>query len=44
MPILRQETTEHVKNTMKESILILLYEMLGTAMMSILITNYYSMR
>lgn len=30
-----------MRNTAKESALILIYELIGTAMMSALITNYY---
>lgn len=43
MAVLSQHTQESVKNTARESMLILVYEMLGTAMMTALITNYYSM-
>lgn len=36
------ETKENVLATAKESSLILLYEMIGTAMMTLLIINYYA--
>ena len=36
------ETKENVVATAKESSLILLYECIGTAMMTLLITNYYA--
>ena len=42
--LLRQETKDNIKNTFKESILILIYEMVGTAMMSSLICNYYAQK
>ena len=42
MPLLSQHTQESMKNTAKESTLILIYECLGTAMMTALITNYFS--
>jgi len=42
MPLLSQHTQESMKNTAKESTLILIYELLGTAMMTALITNYFS--
>jgi hypothetical protein len=40
-PCLREETKENLKNTFKESFLILLYEMIGTLMLSAMICNYY---
>ena len=42
MPVLSQHTQETMKNTAKESMLILIYEMIGSAMMSALIINYYA--
>jgi hypothetical protein len=42
MPLLRQETQESIKSTAKESFLILLYEMIGTAMMTALVANYFA--
>jgi|TARA_B110001450_G_C17554423_1_gene454053 hypothetical protein len=42
--LLRQETKENLQNTAKESALILVYEMAGTAMMTLLISNYYAQR
>ena len=42
MSIIRQDTKENIKNTFRESFLILVYEMVGTAMMTTLISNYYS--
>lgn len=42
MPVLSQHTQETMKNTAKESFLILLYEMIGTAFMSALVTNYFA--
>jgi len=42
--LLKQETKENIKNTAKESFLILLYEMIGTAMMSALVTSYYGQK
>jgi len=42
--LLRQETKDNIKNTFKESILILIYEMVGTAMMTSLICNYYAQK
>ena len=42
MSIVSRETQEYIKTTAKESFLILLYEGVGTAMMTTLIYNYYS--
>ena len=42
--ILRQETKEEIKSTVRESFLILVYEMVGTAMMTTLIANYYAIK
>ena len=42
--LLKQETKENIKNTAKESFLILLYEMIGTAMRSALISSYYAQK
>ena len=42
--LLRQETKDNIKNTFKESILILIYECVGTAMMTSLICNYYAQK
>jgi len=39
--LLREDTKENIKSTFKASFLVLLYEMIGTAMMSALIVNYY---
>ena len=41
---LRQETKESLITTSKESALILLFEAVGTAMMTLLITNYYAQK
>jgi glycerol uptake facilitator-like aquaporin len=41
MPLLKEDTKESLKSTAKESFLILIYELIGTCMMSALITNYY---
>ena len=41
MPLLKDETKESVRNTLKESSLILLYECLGTAMLSSIVCNYF---
>ena len=41
---LRQETKENLINTSKESALILIYELVGTAMMTLLISNYYAQK
>jgi glycerol uptake facilitator-like aquaporin len=41
MPLLKDDTKDNIKNTAKESFLILLYEMIGTAMMTALISNYF---
>ena len=41
MPLLQDDTKEQVRNTLKESSLILLYECLGTAMLSGIICNYF---
>jgi len=38
--LLEQETKENIRNTFKESFLILLYECIGTAMMATLVGNY----
>ena len=43
MPILHQDTQESIKNTAKESFLILIYELIGTAMMAALISNYFAL-
>jgi len=40
--LIKQETKENIKSTFKESFLILLYEMLGTAMMTMLIASFYA--
>jgi glycerol uptake facilitator-like aquaporin len=42
--LLRQETKENIKNTFKESFLILVYECVGTAMLTTLIANYYTIK
>lgn len=42
--LLRQETKENLRNTAKESILILVYECIGTSFMTLLICNYYAQR
>ena len=42
--LLRQETKESLITTSKESALILLFEAVGTAMMTLLITNYYAQK
>ena len=41
MPLLKDDTKEQVRNTLKESSLILLYECLGTALLSGIICNYF---
>ena len=43
MPLLTHETQESIKNTAKESFLILIYELIGTAMMAALVSNYMSL-
>ena len=40
--MLKPETKENLKQTFKESFLILMYEMIGTAMMTVLILNFYA--
>jgi hypothetical protein len=42
--LIKQETKENIKNTFKESFLILVYELVGTAMMTCLICNYYAQK
>lgn len=42
--LLRQETKETIKNTARESFLILVYECVGTAMLTTLIANYYAIK
>ena len=42
MPLLSQKTQETVKNTAKESLIILIFEMIGTFLMTTLISNFYS--
>ena len=42
--LIRQETKEEIKNTFRESFLILVYEMVGTAMLTTLIANYYAIK
>ena len=41
MPLLSQHTQEAVKATAKESVIILVFEFIGTFLMTTLITNYY---
>lgn len=41
---IKSETKETVKNTFRESFLILVYECVGTAMLTTLIANYYAIR
>jgi hypothetical protein len=38
--MIRQDTKENLKNTFRESLLILIYEFLGTFMMGTLFINY----
>lgn len=40
--MLKPETKENLRQTFKESFLILMYEMIGTAMMTVLILNFYA--
>ena len=40
--MLKPETKENLKQTFKESFLILMYEGIGTAMMTVLIMNFYA--
>ena len=40
-PCMKEETKESFKTTMKESFLILLYEMIGTMMLASMVSNYY---
>jgi len=40
--MLKPETKENLKQTFKESFLILMYECIGTAMMTVLILNFYA--
>lgn len=42
MSIVSRETQEYIKSTAKESFLILLYEGVGTAMMTTLVFNYFA--
>lgn len=42
MPLLTEDTKEHLRSTMKDSMLILVYEFIGTSILSTLICNYYS--
>lgn len=42
--ILKSETKEEIKNTFRESFLILVYECVGTAMLTTLIANYYAIK
>lgn len=39
---MNNDTKEDLKQKFKESFLILMYEMIGTAMMTVLILNYYA--
>ena len=41
MPLLKDDTKENLKSTLKESFLILLYEMIGTCMLTAMVINYY---
>jgi len=41
MPLLKDDTRDNIKNTAKESFLILLYELIGTTMMTCLVSNYF---
>ena len=40
--MLKPETKENFKQTMKESALILFYECIGTTMMTVLLLNFYA--
>ena len=42
MPLLRQDTKENLRSTFKDSILILIYEFIGSTLLCILVFNYYS--
>ena len=42
--LLKQETKDNIKNTFRESSLILVYECNGTAMLTTLIANYYAIK
>lgn len=42
--LLKQETKDNIKNTFRESSLILVYECIGTAMLTTLIANYYAIK
>lgn len=42
--MIRQDTKENIKNTFKESLLILIYEFLGSFMMATLFINYCKSR
>jgi glycerol uptake facilitator-like aquaporin len=41
MPLLKDDTKENLRSTLKESFLILLYEMIGTCMLTAMVINYY---
>lgn len=42
MPLLKPETQEHLRNTFKDSALILVYEFIGTTILCSLVANYYN--
>jgi len=42
--LLKEETKQNIRETVKESILILVYECVGTAMLTTLIANYYAQK
>lgn len=42
MPLLKADTKENLKSTLKDSVLILVYEFIGTTLLCALITNYYN--
>lgn len=41
MPLLRQDTKESLRSTFKDSFIILLYELIGTAILTTIVGNYY---
>jgi glycerol uptake facilitator-like aquaporin len=40
MPLLKQDTKESLRNTCKDSIIILIYEFIGTGILTTLVCNY----
>lgn len=42
MPLLKDDTKENLRSTLKDSLLILVYEFIGTTVLCVLICNYYN--